>query len=126
MISRVLYVELLLFRLKTVLRLQTDDWLCEVPSEALGCCRYDRLNVVCSENLNQSLELRVLEDFSLLFRLEVMSSEVPHAPGKLVDAIGSHPEPKMPKIEVGFPSFRLSSILVRFCITRTEDAHSLG
>ena len=107
MISQVLYVELLLFRLKTVLRLQTDDWLCEVPSEALGCCRYERLNFVCSENSNQSLELRVLDDFSLLFRLEMMSSEVPHSPGQLVDATGSHPEPKMPKIEVGYPLFWL-------------------
>ena len=69
---------------------------------------------MCSENSDQSLKLRVLEDFSLLFRIEMMSSEVPHVPGKLGDASGSHPEPKMPKIEVGFPLFRLIRPLFAF------------
>ena len=69
---------------------------------------------MCSENSNDSLELRVLEGFSLLFRIKMMSSEVPHVPGELVDASGSHPEPKMPKIEVGFSLFRLIRLLFAF------------
>ena len=114
MISRVLYVELLFLRLKTILHSQTDEWSSAVPSEALGSCRYDVLNIVRSRNSNQTLELRVSEDLSLSFRIEVMSAEVPLVSVELVAASRSRSKPKMPEIEVGYPLFWLSRSLFAF------------
>ena len=62
---------------------------------------------MCSGNSTQSSELRVLEDLSVLFPLEVKFAELPHVSGELVSASGSPLEPEMPKVEVGFPLFWL-------------------
>ena len=67
-----------------------------------------------SRNSNQTLELRVLEDLSLSFRIEVMSAEVPLVSVELVAASRSRSKPKMPEIEVGYPLFWLSRSLFAF------------